>query len=154
MLALIEQERSPISPIGPARRRKLNHQPSHTHTFRAACRAADLLRRPEQLFWRLEPGARLALVCILREGEAAPPLRYGQKSGVEAKLRKSRNFGNPGAFDYAGYLARKDIYWTASTRAGARSGSASVCGSRWAALLFRLQRRALENWSSYTQANL
>ena len=27
---------------------------------------------------------------------------------------------NPGAFDYAGYLARKEIYWTASpTRAGA-----------------------------------
>jgi predicted membrane metal-binding protein len=29
-------------------------------------------------------------------------------------VRKPRNFGNPGAFDYARFLARQDIFWTAS----------------------------------------
>ena len=76
--------------------------------------------RREQFVLELEPGARARVTLYLREGQAAPVLRYGQKVEFEAKLRRSRNFGNPGAFDYAGYLARKDIYWTASTRAGAR----------------------------------
>src|SRR6185295_7025283 len=63
----------------------------------------------------------------------------------DAKLRKTRNFGNPGAFDYAGYLARKDIYWTASTRAGAPIHVLpGQCGSRWEGFLFRLRTATLE----------
>jgi competence protein ComEC len=99
----------------------------------------------EQFVLELEPGARARVSLYLREGEMAPALRYGQKVEFEAKLRKSRNFGNPGAFDYAGYLARKDIYWTASTRAGAPiQVLPGVCGSRWEAFLFRLRTAALE----------
>src|SRR5947208_4296809 len=74
----------------------------------------------EQFILELEPGARARVSLYLREGDTAPPLGYGQKVEFEAKLRKSRNFGNPGAFDYAGYLARKDIYWTASHPRGRR----------------------------------
>jgi competence protein ComEC len=99
----------------------------------------------EQFLLEIEPGARARVNLSLREGEAAPPLRYGQKVEFDARLRKSRNFGNPGAFDYAGYLARQDIYWTASTRAGAPIHVLpGECGSRWDAFLFRLRTAALE----------
>ncbi|HYS45215.1 MAG TPA: ComEC/Rec2 family competence protein, partial [Rhizomicrobium sp.] len=98
----------------------------------------------EQFTLEIEPGARARVSLYLREGEAAPPLRYGQKVEFDAKLRKTRNFGNPGAFDYAGYLARKDIYWTASTRAGAPIHVLpGVCGSPWEGFLFRLRSATL-----------
>ena len=63
----------------------------------------------------------------------------------EARLRQARNFGNPGSFDYAGYLARKDIYWTASTRTGVRIQILpGACGSRWEGFLFGVRSGALE----------
>lgn len=36
--------------------------------------------------------------------QTLPPLRYGDRIAFEAKLHLPRNFGNPGAFDYEGYL--------------------------------------------------
>jgi competence protein ComEC len=99
----------------------------------------------EQFVLELDPGARARVNLTLREGEAPPVLRYGQKVEFDAKLRKTRNFGNPGAFDYARYLARQDIYWTASTRAGAPIHVLpGDCGSRWDAFLFHLRTAALE----------
>lgn len=99
----------------------------------------------EQFTLELEKGARARVNLFLREGEAAPLLRYGQRVEFDAKLRTTRNFGNPGAFDYAGYLARRNIYWTASTRAGARiqvlPGS---CGSRFESIIFRMRTAALD----------
>jgi len=99
----------------------------------------------EQFVLELEPGARARVNLYLREGEAPPALHYGQQVEFEARLRRTRNFGNPGAFDYAGYLARKDIYWTATTRAGASIRTLpGACGKRWEALLFRVRTAALE----------
>jgi competence protein ComEC len=99
----------------------------------------------EQFVLELDPGARARVNLTLREGEVAPPLRYGQKVEFDAKLRMARNFANPGAFDYAGYLARQDIYWTASTRAGAPIAILpGTCGNRWHAFLFHLRSAALE----------
>jgi len=99
----------------------------------------------EQFVLELDPGARARVNLTLREGEAPPRLHYGQKVEFDAKLRKTRNFGNPGAFDYARYLARQDIYWTASTRAGAPIRVLpGTCGTRWDAFLFRLRTAALE----------
>jgi competence protein ComEC len=45
------------------------------------------------------------------DAKAAPmPLyTYGQRLRLTAKLRPPRNFGNPGAFDYRGYLAQRGI---------------------------------------------
>ena len=39
-----------------------------------------------------EPGTRARVNLSLREGEAAPPLRYGQKVEFDARLRKSRRW--------------------------------------------------------------
>jgi competence protein ComEC len=41
-------------------------------------------------------------------------LSYGQRVEAAASVRSPRNFGNPAAFDYAGYLAAQHIYWTGS----------------------------------------
>ncbi len=99
----------------------------------------------EQFVLELDPGARARVNLTLREGETPPPLHYGQLVEFDAKLRKTRNFGNPGAFDYALYLARQDIYWTASTRVGAPIHILpGNCGTRWDGFLFRLRTAALE----------
>lgn len=99
----------------------------------------------EQFILELEPGARARVNLYLREGEAAPALSYGQKVEFEGRVRQTRNFGNPGSFDYAGFLSRQSIYWTVSARAGAAIRILpGVCGSRWEGALFRLRASALE----------
>ncbi len=42
-------------------------------------------------------------------------LRYGDRVRLQGRFLPPRNFGNPGAFDYAGYLARKGIRLTVTT---------------------------------------
>jgi competence protein ComEC len=66
----------------------------------------------------LAPKARARVSMYPKPGESPPDLRYGQLLEVAARLRVPRNFGNPGAFDYEGYLARQNIYWTASASTG------------------------------------
>ena len=53
----------------------------------------------------LEAGADAHVTLTARPGESLPLLEYGQRIEVEAKVRKPKNFGNPGAFDFVGYLA-------------------------------------------------
>lgn len=45
----------------------------------------------------------------------SPGQRWERGDGIEAslRLRRPRNFGNPGEFDYEGYLARQRVYVTA-----------------------------------------
>ncbi len=71
----------------------------------------------EQFTLELEPGARVRVSLYPRPGQPPPKLHYGQRVELEARLRLPRNFGNPGAFDYVRYLARREIYWTASATA-------------------------------------
>lgn len=54
------------------------------------------------------------------EGGATAPMRvfrYGERLRFPAKLRMPRNFRNPGAFDYRGYLADNGIVALGSARA-------------------------------------
>lgn len=85
----------------------------------------------EQMVLELGPGARARVNWYLKDGESAPGLRYGQWIEIEAKVRKPRNYGNPGSFDFAGYLARRNIYWTATANAkSALRIKSNDCG-RW-----------------------
>jgi competence protein ComEC len=85
----------------------------------------------EQTVVELAEGARARVNWYLEEGQTAPGLRYGQQVELEVKLRKPRNYGNPGAFDFEQYLARRDIYWTATANAkSALKITGSHCG-RW-----------------------
>src|SRR5262245_51500638 len=58
----------------------------------------------ERFILEIEPHARAQVTLYSRNGEPLPALRYGQYVELDARVRKPRNFGNPGAFDYAGYL--------------------------------------------------
>jgi competence protein ComEC len=99
----------------------------------------------ERFVVALEPGARVQVTAYAREGQAPPALRYGQRVEFEARVRRPRNFGNPGAFDYARYLARRDIYWTASMSSGAEvTVLPGQCGSRFEAAIMGLRTMALD----------
>ena len=99
----------------------------------------------EQFVLELEPGARAQVSVFLKDGQMGPALRYGQRVELAARVRRAHNFGNPGSFDYAGYLARQDIYWTASATSPAEIKiTGEGCGSHFWAAIFALRVGALE----------
>ncbi len=99
----------------------------------------------EQFTLELEKGARARVTLGLRDGDAPQRLDYGQRVEIEAKFRRPHNYNNPGSFDYAGYLARQDIYWTASMSAGSLAQVLpGRCGGRLMARVFGLRSAALE----------
>ncbi len=87
----------------------------------------------------------LARVSVSLKGDQKLNLDYGQNVEAAAKIRLPRNYQNPGAFDYAGYLAAERIYWTASV-----SGPSSIrvlpgrCGSRALGWLYAVRTWALK----------
>ncbi|MGD0364427.1 MAG: ComEC/Rec2 family competence protein [Bryobacteraceae bacterium] len=99
----------------------------------------------ERFVVELAPGARVQATAYTREGQAPPALQYGQLVEFEARVRRPRNYGNPGAFDFARYLARRDIYWTASMSTGAGvTVLPGRCGSRFEGAIVGLRVRALD----------
>ncbi|HEY2842601.1 MAG TPA: ComEC/Rec2 family competence protein [Bryobacteraceae bacterium] len=99
-----------------------------------------------QFTLELEPGARAHVLIPVNEGDPAPPrLSYGQRIEIEVRVRPPHNFNNPGEFDYAAYLARQHIFWTASM---ARNSPLTVlpgrCGWRFMSGIFALRTAALE----------
>lgn len=92
----------------------------------------------------IEPGARANVSFRIYPEAPAPDIRYGSLVEFPARVRPPRNFGNPGAFDYAGYLARRHTYWLASVQSRATiqilPGS---CGLRAEAVLTNFRQAAL-----------
>jgi competence protein ComEC len=84
----------------------------------------------ERFLLELAPQARAQVTLYTKEGESLPPLAYGQNLEVDARVRKPRNYGNPGDFDYEHFLARQNIYWTASGNASTVRILPGRCGSR------------------------
>lgn len=98
----------------------------------------------DQFTVELAQQARAQVSLTVRDGETPPNLRYGQRIEFESRIRPTRNFQNPGAFDYQAYLARSSIYWTASVPAGGRLDVLpGRCGSRFVAAIFSLRTAAL-----------
>ncbi len=99
----------------------------------------------DQFVLELEPGARVRVSLYVPKGKQPPVLRYGQRVEFDARVRPTHNFNNPGEFDYVHYMARQDIYWTASARA-----TASIkilpgrCGSRFMSAIYRLRTASLD----------
>src|ERR1017187_5661069 len=83
----------------------------------------------ERFLLELEPHTRAQVTLFTKGDEPLPPLRYGQNIELDARIRKPRNYGNPGAFDYARSLARQDIFWTASADAATVRILPGHCGS-------------------------
>ena len=99
----------------------------------------------EQFTLELDPGARARVSLPLEDDGPLQRLEYGQRVEIEARVRAPRNFNNPGSFDYAGYLARQKIFWTASmTRGSTARVSPGRCGWRAMAWIFALRGVALD----------
>jgi competence protein ComEC len=100
---------------------------------------AIFARDRDRFLLELGPGA-IASVTAQEDNHLA----YGTRVEIEAKVRAPHNYQNPGAFDYAAYLARQNIFWYASIPKG---GSIHVlpgrCGSRLAGGVFALRTAAL-----------
>jgi competence protein ComEC len=98
----------------------------------------------EQFVLELASRARARVSLTIRDGETPPDLRYGQRVELEARVRRIRNFQNPGEFDYEGFSARSGIFWTASaTGAGSVVIKPGRCGSHFFAAVFALRTGAL-----------
>jgi len=97
----------------------------------------------ERFILELEPRARAQVTLYTKDDEPLPPLGYGQNIELDARVRKTRNFGNPGAFDYARYLAREEVYWTASGAANTVRILPGRCGSRFQKAVMDLRAAAL-----------
>jgi competence protein ComEC len=98
----------------------------------------------DQFVLELAKKMRARVNLILRDGESAPDLRYGQVVELEGRLRRIRNFQNPGEFDYEAYSARSGIYWTASaTGAGSVTLKSGRCGSPFFRAIFALRTGVL-----------
>jgi len=98
----------------------------------------------EQFTLDLAPRTSARISVNLKNG-ATLPLRYGQLIETTAKIRSPRNFGNPGNFDYVGYLAKKNIFWSGSV-----SDPSEVrvlpgqCGNRAEGIIYSIRTWALE----------
>ncbi len=87
---------------------------------------------------RVHTGARLAIYGKESDEEYADDgtrvpmrtLRYGGRFRFAGKLRAPRNFGNPGAFDYRGYLRDHGIFVLASTKSTKVEELNGFAGSR------------------------
>jgi competence protein ComEC len=87
-------------------------------------------------------GIRLSLYGA-REDPTNPPmqtLRYGERIRVLAKLRRPRNFRNPGAFDYEEYLAENGIAALGYAKAEDVELLPGFAGTRVGALRSRMHR--------------
>jgi competence protein ComEC len=94
----------------------------------------------EQFVMELAPSARVRVNYYWKDGEQPPALAYGDRVEVEARVRTPRNFQNPGAFDYKAYLARREIYWTATVASGAHPKVLSRnCGHPLLAALYAIR---------------
>jgi competence protein ComEC len=83
----------------------------------------------ERFLLELEPHTRAQVTLYTKDDAPLPRLRYGQNIEIDARIRKPHNYGNPGAFDYAGFLARQNIFWTATGDAATLHVLPGHCGS-------------------------
>lgn len=101
----------------------------------------------------LEPGARAAVSVRAGPEDDTPNLRYGTRVEFEGRFRRPRNFGNPGAFDYAGYLARRQTYWLISAKPHSPIRILpGNCGSRLRALIAGVRESALHRLATLRPA--
>ncbi len=86
----------------------------------------------------------LARVSVILKDTQALALNYGQRVEIVAKVRSPHNFENPGEFDYAGWLAHQQIYWTATVRSTDDiHGQSGACGTKVLGWLFAIRTTAL-----------
>jgi competence protein ComEC len=99
----------------------------------------------EQFTLELDPGARARVSFNLDEDTPPQRLDYGQRVEIEARIRPPHNYNNPGSFDYAVYLARQKIYWTATmVRHSQVRTLPGRCGSKFWSIIYKIRTAAVD----------
>jgi len=89
--------------------------------------------------------ARARVSLALDDPSPPQTLAYGQRVEIEARVRSPHNYNNPGGFDYVTYLARQNIFWTATMTNGSKAEILpGRCGSRLLSVVFALRTAALQ----------
>ena len=86
-------------------------------------------------------------MTLYTKDDDAPAARSitGRIVEVDARVRKPRNYGNPGRFRLRRRTSRRqDIYWTASGAAGSLRVLPGRCGSRFQKAVMDLRQAALD----------
>ena len=132
------------------------HRPGPNPTIDAGAREIMILegcvveptvfsQNREQFTLELAPAARARVTYNLDDDSTPQPLTYGQHVEIEARIRPPHNYNNPGSFDYALYLARQKIFWTATM---ARHTTPRIlpgrCGSRFWSFIYALRTSAVD----------
>lgn len=110
--------------------------------------------RRERFILELEPHTRAQVTLYTRkDDEALPLLHYGQRIDLDARVRAPHNYGNPGAFDYNRYLARQEIFWTASGPASTVRVLPGRCGNSFQKAIMDLRQHALDRLARLYRGN-
>lgn len=95
---------------------------------------------------------KIGIRATLREnGKPIPEVRYGDRLRFVARLREPRNYGNPGAMDYRGYLLDKGIVALASVPATSIEVLPGKTGSRFGFVRARLRDSLLDHMLSLAE---
>ena len=97
----------------------------------------------------LQFGLRLGIFAKVPETEhrverPSPLFTYGQRLRFTARLRRPRNYGNPGSFDYQGYLFDQGIVALGSAKLEAIEVLPGFAGSRLKLWRARVHRRIID----------
>ena len=98
----------------------------------------------ERFLVELGPDARAQVTLYTKDAAPLPALHYGQLVEADVRVRRPRNYGNPGAFDYQSYMAGQSIYWTASGAADGLRVQPGHCGSAFQKLVMDVRQKSLE----------
>lgn len=87
---------------------------------------------------------RIRVSVAPRPGGGMNALEYGARIALEGAPRRPRNYRNPGGFDYAGWLAARDVLWQMNLPARTPLRTLpGTCGTKWRAWIYRLRGEAL-----------
>jgi competence protein ComEC len=89
---------------------------------------------------QIAAGLRLNLFVPKKESGELPAFHYGDRMRFSSKLNPPRNYHNPGAFDFAGYMAAKGLVASASVRADKVERLSGFSGRRFELWRTRIHR--------------
>ena len=89
--------------------------------------------------------ANLRLNLYRKQSQEPPALSYGTRIRFIAKLHPPRNFRNPGAFDYEGYLRAQGISAVASANSGSLEILPGFIGTRIESLRTRIHANVIQH---------
>lgn len=95
------------------------------------------------------PTPGLKLIAYIRKQEATAPAGYGSRMLVVCRPQQIRSSGNPGAFDYAGWCAKKGFYLQAWADTGRSVILPGFYGNRCLKMLYRIRERVLQGIDKY-----